>query len=310
MLLGTFHVYRTEVRPFSDKQIVLLQNFADQAVIAMENARLLTETREALEQQTVTAEVLQVINSTPGDLGPVFDAILDKGLHLCQAAFGTLWTFDGEYFHAVALRRVPAAFAAILTQAPYRPEPGSGHERILRGAPYAQDDDVAVEASIGPVRRALVELGGARTVIAIPLPRGRCPSSTRRIELGQAILVRGAAGSVGACAAQMAKEAGASVYGTARTRDIERVRALGAEPVVEGDRVGAQLASRPVDVVIDTIGDATRKHLRGVAPGRNHRLHHAPPRRGLCPVARRARGVFHRRRHPRPARQDLGDGPM
>ena len=75
-----------------------------------------------------------------------------------------------------------------------------------------------------------------------------------RIEAGQAILVRGAAGSVGACATQMAKEAGASVYGTARTRDIERVRALGAEPIVEGDRVGAQLASRPLDGVIDTIG--------------------------------------------------------
>ena len=76
-----------------------------------------------------------------------------------------------------------------------------------------------------------------------------------RIEPGQAILVRGAAGSVGACATQMAKEAGAMVYGTARSRDIERVRALGAEPVVEGDRSGAQLASRPLNAVIDTIGD-------------------------------------------------------
>ena len=75
-----------------------------------------------------------------------------------------------------------------------------------------------------------------------------------RIEPGQAILVRGAAGSVGACATQMAKEAGASVYGTARARDLERVRALGAEPVVEDDRVSAQLASRPLDAVIDTIG--------------------------------------------------------
>ena len=87
-----------------------------------------------------------------------------------------------------------------------------------------------------------------------------------RIEPGQAILVRGAAGSVGACATQMAKEAGASVYGTARARDLERVRALGAEPVVEGDRVGAQLASRPLDAVIDTIGgdalESTTETLR------------------------------------------------
>ncbi len=88
-----------------------------------------------------------------------------------------------------------------------------------------------------------------------------------RIEPGQAILVRGAAGSVGACVTQMAKEAGASVYGTARARDIERVRVLGAEPVVEGDRVGAQLASRPLDAVIDTIGgDALESTCEALRP--------------------------------------------
>ena len=88
-----------------------------------------------------------------------------------------------------------------------------------------------------------------------------------RIEPGQAMLVRGAAGSVGACATQMAKEAGASVYGTARAPDLERVRALGAEPVVEGDRVGAQLASRPLDAVIDTIGgDALESTCEALRP--------------------------------------------
>jgi GAF domain-containing protein len=168
-VLGAFSIYRTEVRPFADEQIALLKNFAAQAVIAMENARLITETREALAQQTATAEVLGVINSSPGNLTPVFDAILDKGLYLCEAAFGTLWTFDGECFHAVALHRVPAGFAEVLTRAPYRPEPGSGHESLLRGASYFQLHDAGAELSVGPVRRALVELGGARTVIAVPL---------------------------------------------------------------------------------------------------------------------------------------------
>src|SRR5260370_10187052 len=135
VVIGSILLTRSHVEPFTDNQIELVRTFADQAVIAIENSRLLTEQREALDRQTATAEVLQIINSSPGNLQPVFDAMLDKALGLCGADFGVLWTYDGERIHATALRGVPPTFAEFLTRTSHPVGPDNAHGRLLRGEP-------------------------------------------------------------------------------------------------------------------------------------------------------------------------------
>src|SRR5262249_47434098 len=180
VLLGGFALYRKEVRSFTDKQIALLQNFAAQAVVAMENARLITETREALEEQTATTEVLQVINSSPGDFAPVFDAMLEKATSLCGAAFGLLFTWDGDCFHPVAWRGISIELLAVLRE-PSRPQPGTLTWRIARGENIVSTADLLEAVSTADLLeaeayrngiarvRALVDFGGARSHIGIAL---------------------------------------------------------------------------------------------------------------------------------------------
>jgi adenylate cyclase len=171
-LLGFIAAYRLVVRPFSDKQIALLQNFAAQAVIAMENARLLTETREALEQQTATAEVLGVINSSPGHLVPVFDALLDKALRLCEASYGTLLTWDGERLHRSAFRGASVELLEALGGSePVIPPPGSVADRLLRGENIIHTADIMQDPGFvrSPHVQILGLVGGVRGYIAVPL---------------------------------------------------------------------------------------------------------------------------------------------
>jgi GAF domain-containing protein len=172
MLLGALTIYRQEVRPFTDKQIALLQNFAAQAVIAMENARLITETREALEHQTATAEVLQVINSSPSELAPVFDAMLEKAMRLCEAAFGILLVRDGNHFQTAAVHGMPLALAEFLSHTPREPGKHTAVGRMLDGEDFVQFEDMTKEPAyqLGDSRqRAFVELGGTRTYVAVAL---------------------------------------------------------------------------------------------------------------------------------------------
>src|SRR5207237_4489404 len=149
----------------AQKQTELVTNFAAEAVIAMENARLLTETREALERQSATAEVLRVINSSPGDLAPVFDAMLEKAMRLCGFDHGSLQTYDGQLFRSVAVRGLPEPLAARLRQG-FRVNPDHPMSGLLRGDRFVSIPDLTKVD--GAEARFAVE-HGSRTLLCIPL---------------------------------------------------------------------------------------------------------------------------------------------
>ena len=171
-LVGAFTLYRDEVRPFSDKQIALVQSFAAQAVIAIENTRLLNELRQSLAQQTATSDVLSVISSSPGELEPVFQSVLENATRICEANFGDMFLVEADIFRTVAMHNAPVAYLNARSAAPFRPPPGSGlgqliatknvvHIADLKAEPhYLQRQRFAIEG---------VELGGIRTLLAVPM---------------------------------------------------------------------------------------------------------------------------------------------
>jgi two-component system, NtrC family, sensor kinase len=165
-LIGTIVIYRQEVRPFTDKQVALVQNFAHQAVIAIENVRLLNELRESLQQQTATADVLKVISSSPGDLESVFHAILENAVRICEAKFGTMYRFDGTMFRPTAVLNAPPIFSEFLQQrGAFEPPSGTPLNRLLLMKRVVHSADDSAE----PVPSPSAKLAGARSHIAVPM---------------------------------------------------------------------------------------------------------------------------------------------
>jgi GAF domain-containing protein len=178
--MGALVLTRRAVEPFTDKQIQLLTTFADQAVIAIENVRLFDEVQartrelsEALEQQTATSEVLQVISSSPGELEPVFRVMLENASRVCQADFGVLFLAEGDAFHAVAMHGAPPSFVEYRRLNPvFHPTPGTGLARMAVTKQTVQIADVQAEPAFhhATLTQATgLELGGIRTLISVPL---------------------------------------------------------------------------------------------------------------------------------------------
>ena len=171
--IGVIGLVRTTVKPFTHKQIELVTTFADQAVIAIENVRLLNETKEALQQQMATSEVLKVISSSPGELQPVFEAMLENATRICEAKFGNLWLREGDNFRIGATHDAPPAYAEARRREPViHFSPGDLLSRMIATKQLHHITDIRLEQAYierEPGAVALVEAAGARTVLIVPM---------------------------------------------------------------------------------------------------------------------------------------------
>jgi GAF domain-containing protein len=164
--IGAILIRRMDVRPFTDKQTALVQNFAAQAVIAIENTRLLNALRESVQQQTATSEVLGVISSSPGELAPVFQSMLENATRICEAKFGTLFRFEGNAFHLAAQFGTPPELAEFQKRrGPFQPTPGSLFDDMMRTKQVRHTADLAAEDDLSAPAR----YGGARSFVAVPM---------------------------------------------------------------------------------------------------------------------------------------------
>ncbi|MBI3374595.1 MAG: GAF domain-containing protein [Betaproteobacteria bacterium] len=169
---GALVVTRKEPGALAEKDIGLLRTFADQAVIAIENVRLFNETKEALERQTATSEILRVISSSPTDLQPVFDAILENAMRLCESHLGFLGLYDGERYVHVAQRGGSGEYAKWLARGPFVPHPGQAIGRMLRDRKPVHHQDLRESAGYREGVESVVktvDVAGARTLLAVPM---------------------------------------------------------------------------------------------------------------------------------------------
>ena len=172
-IVGVFTLQRRESRPFTDKQIELVETFADQAVIAIENTRLLNELRESLQQQTATADVLKVISSSRGEVVPVFEALLENAVRICEAGFANLWLHDGKDFRAAAIHGAPPEYRDLLQKAiNVRPGAGTPLAGVIETKRAAQMPDMSVSEAYrrgDPVVVASVDIAGTRSLVCVPM---------------------------------------------------------------------------------------------------------------------------------------------